>query len=845
MLWNFIGQMGGIELRKTSRRFWRTSLAAVCAAVLLFTAVPLGSSVSAATTAKTTDYLNLRQGPGTNTKVILTLIKNATVTILDNSDSQWAKVKTVSGYVGYCFKQYLSFSGSQNTSSSSSGITAKTTTALNMRNGPSLGNGIITVLKTGTSLKVLDNSNRDWVKVQTSDGRSGWCYRQYLAISGAASSTSSNTSTSSSGSSLTAVTTDYLNLRTGAGLNYRVILTMKKGSTVTVLDNSNRSWVKVRTASGTQGWCSRDYLKISSSTSSSSSSSSRSSSTTTSSSSSSKASSSSSSSTSSNSSSSASSGSTGSTSTPSTPKLTGALVQVNDLLRLRSGPGTSYSVLGYLKNGTYLTVLEPPKNSWMKVKWGSTIGYVCTDYVKFLYDGDTGSSNSISISTTSAKIPQGKTLWIKASGSATWTSSNTKVATVQNGYVLAVAPGTAVITAASGSAKAVCNVTVTEAEPVRAAYASPNIAAPRSAVTFTAVTDTQRDGVRFLVTMQNGSVRTLQASLSATNTTNGVTTKVWTASTKFDTAGVYSFTAVSSVKGVYSSGGVASDVMVATQGDPEVSTNESRRATDKLLNLIAGWEGYSATVYADKLTYNSIPTIGYGFTLSSNAVFYNNLSKPEAWAQLVNTVNHGSYTTELNRMIAANNFKMNQNQADALISFAYNVGAGYFNSSQEMDFRRIMKNAVVPPEIPSSGLGAKVTYSTSMRQNHTFVSNPVCSVSNGTSVTVINVWKKKKNDIWYEVRLSDGKTGWLNAGYVNFNNSNQLEHDLNYTNATAFGSELILWNHAGGKFVAGLFYRRLNEANIYNYGDFKNDRSYLLSNPYGYTFPKSASVLTG
>lgn len=843
--------MGGIELRKTSRRFLRTLVAAVCAAALLFSAVPFGNSVSAATTAKTTDYLNLRQGPGTNTKVLLTLTKNATVTILDNSDKQWAKVKTASGRVGYCFKQYLSFSGSQSTSSSSSGITAKTTTALNMRNGPSLGNGIITVLKTGTSLKVLDNSNRDWVKVQTPDGRSGWCYRQYLAISGAASSTSSNTS--SSGSSMTAVTTDYLNLRTGAGLSYRVILTMKKGSTVTVLDNSNRSWVKVRTASGTQGWCSRDYLKISTSTSSSSSNSSKSSSSSSKASSapssSSKASSSSSSSSkaSSSSGSSNSSGSTGSgnTNTPSTPKLTGALVQVNDLLRLRSGPGTSYSVLGCLKNGTYLTVLEQPKNNWMKVQWGSTVGYVCTDYVKYLYDGDTGSGGSISISTTSAKIPQGKTLWIKASGSATWTSSNTKVATVQNGYVLAVAPGTAVITAASGSAKAVCNVTVTEAEPVRAAYASPNIAAPGSTVTFTAVTDTQRDGVRFLVTMKDGSVRTLQAAQSATNTTNGVTTKVWTASTKFDSAGVYSFTAISSNKGSYSSGGVASDVMVATQGDPEVSTNESRRASDQLINMIASWEGYSATVYADKLTYSSIPTIGYGFTLSSNAVFYNNLSKPEAWAQLVNTVNRGSYTTELNRMIAANNFKMNQNQADALISFAYNVGAGYFNSSQEMDFRRIMKNAVVPPSIPSSGLGAKVTYSTSMRQDHTFVSNPVCSVSNGTSVTVINVWKEKKNDIWYEVRLSDGKTGWLNAGYVNFNNSNQLEHDLNYTNATAFGSELILWNQAGGRFVAGLFYRRLNEANIYNYGDFKNDRSYLLSNPYGYTFPKSASVLTG
>jgi uncharacterized protein YgiM (DUF1202 family) len=840
--------MGGIELRKTLRRSLRTSAAAVCAAALLFTAVPLGNSVSAATTAKTTDYLNLRQGPGTNTKVILTLIKDATVTILDNSDSQWAKVKTVSGYVGYCFKQYLSVSGNQSSSASSSGITAKTTTALNMRNGPSLGMGIITVLPTGTSLKVLDNSNREWVKVQTSNGKTGWCYRQYLAISGSSSSTGSTSTTPSSGSSLTAVTTDYLNLRTGAGLNYSIILTMKKDSTITVLDNSNPSWVKVRTSSGTQGWCSRDYLKISTPapSSSSGSTSTSASSKPTSTSASSKPSSSSSTSSSSPSSNTSGSTGSGSTGTVTTPKLTGAIVTVSDLLRLRSGPNTSSSILGYLTNGTYLTVLEAPKNDWMKVKWGDITGYVCTDYVKFLYDGDTGSSGSISISTTSASIPQGKTLWIKSSGSATWTSSNTKVATVQNGYVLAVAPGTAVITATAGSAKAVCNVTVTAAEPVRAAYASPNIAAPGSSVTFTAVTDTQRDGVRFLVTMKDGSVRTLQASQSGTNTTNGVTTKVWTATTKFDSAGVYSFTAVSSLKGAYSSGGVASDIMVGTQGDAQVTTNESRRATDNLINMIAGWEGYSATVYADKLTYTSVPTIGYGLTLSANAVFYNNLSKPEAWAQLVNTVNRCSYTTELNRMIAANNFKMNQNQADALISFAYNVGAGYFNSQSEADFRRIMKNAVVPPDIPSSGLGAKVTYSTSLRKGHTLQSNAICSVSNGASVTVINVWKEKKNDVWYEVRLADGKTtGWLNAGYVNFNNSDKMVHDLNYTNATAFGSELILWNQAGGNFIPGLFYRRLNEANIYNYGDFKNDHSYLLSNLYGYTFPKSASVLTG
>ena len=803
-------------MRNKLIRLFKVTAAMLCTVAVLAAAVPLETGASAVTTATTTDYLNLRQGAGTDTRVILTLIKNATVTVLDNSNSQWTRVRTASGYVGYCYKQYLRFSGDSSSSDSSgSGGTAKTTTGLNMRNGPSLGYGIITVLPTGTSLTVLDNSNSDWVKVQMSNGRQGWCSRQYLIVSGASSSSGSS---GSSSSGLTATMTDYLNLRTGAGMGYRIILTMGKGSSAAVLDNSNSGWVQVRTSGGTTGWCSRDYVKISG-------------------------------------------GSSGQTPTPTpdptpdptptptpTPALTGATV-TDGPLRLRSGAGTSYEVLDSLPIGTYVKSLGAPQNGWMKVQTlGGKTGYVSTDYIKCLYDGDTGSSSSggsISICTSTAQIPQGKTLWLKPSGSAAWTSSDTSVATVTNGYVYAVAPGTAQITGTSGSNKAVCSVTVTQAEPVRATYASPNIAAPGSSVTFTAVTDTARDGVRFLITMPNGGVTQLDASLAKTETTNGVVTKVWSASQKLDTAGVYSYTAVSSLQGSYSEGGAASDVMVATQGQATVSTNEQRRASDSILNLIANWEGYSAGVYADTLTYSQVPTIGYGYTLGSGAVFYNNISKTEAWAMLVNAVNRSSYTTELNRMVANNNFLINQNQADALISFAYNIGSGYFNCSTESGFRRIMKNAVVPPTVPASGLGASATDDVSLRRDHTVNSDALCGVASGTHLTVTGIWNSDKKDVWYAVRLSDGTTGWINAGYVNFDNSASMTHDLNYTNAVAFGSELILWNQAGGKFLAGLFYRRLNEANVYNAGDYKTDHSYLLSNPYGYTFPRSASVLTG
>ena len=805
-------------------RFARSSVALLCAASLLLAGVPAPTGAAAAATAVTTDYLNLRQGAGTNTEVLLTLGKNVTVTILDNSNGTWAKVKTSSGRTGYCCKDYLSFGGSSG-SSSGSAAAAVTTTALNMRSGASLSSGILAILSTGTSLKVLDNSNSQWVKVQTQDGRQGWCYRTYLKVSAPSGKTQGSVTTVPTG--MTATTTDYLNLREGAGMNYNVILTLSTGSTASVLDNSNSGWVKVLTSGGKQGWCSRQYLKISGGSSGSSSSS--------------KPSSSSSKPSSSSSSKPQSQSSSSSPSSSSASNITGATVTA-DILRLREGPTTSSRVLDSLLNGTSLKVLAAPSSGWVKVQTSSgKVGYVSTEFVKFLTGGSTGSDSSdgLSLSASSMTVPQGKTLWLQVSGSASWTSSNPSVAKVTNGYVYAVSPGTAKITASSGSASGTCAVTVTAAEPMRTAFASPNIAAPGETVTFKAVTDGTRDGVQFRVTASDGSVQTLDAACSDTNSVDGVTTKVWTATCSFSVAGVASFTAYSSVNGSRSQNGFSSDVMIATQGSESVTTGEQRRASDKMISMISKWEGYSSQVYADQLASSHVPTIGYGYTLGTNAVFYDKISETEAWALLVNSINNSSYTTELNRMISANRFRMNQNQADALISFAYNVGAGYFNSSAEMDFRRIMKNAVVPPTIPSGGLAATVTYDSSLRDDHTLYGNPICRLSSGTAVTVITTEFTNTKDGWYQIRLSNGTTGWINSGYVNLSNSDSLVHDLNYTNAYAFGTELILWNQAGGKFYPGLFYRRLGEANVYNYGDYSGARY----NKYNYTYPSSASDL--
>lgn len=788
-----------------------------------------GSSSGTQTkSAVTTDYLNLRTGPGTNYSVILTLTKGATLTIIDDSNSSWAKVRTISGKQGYCSKEYLKYdkedggtSSGGSSGGSSSKITVATTTAnLKLRQGPGTNYNYIVVLPKGTKLTVTDNSLSDWAKVKTSDGKQGYCSKDYLKIT-----TEEGTAPDPEPEepeepepkpdpkpeepeepeepeqTLTATVTANLRLRKGPGTNYEVILTLANGTKVTIIDNSDSEWAKVRTLSGKEGYCSKEFLKISSD---------------------------------------------GSSGSEGEHTIVGATVIV-DGLRLRQAANTTSNVLAVLNTGTKLTVLDATNDSWTKVKTaGGVVGYVSTEYIQFRYSDDPEdpgiSATSLKLSNTSATVPVGKTLYLKATTTPTnatvqWKSSNESIAVVENGFVEILKPGTVTITASSGGKSVSCAITATAAEPVRTAYASPNIAGVGEKVTLTAVTDANRDGVRFIVRMQDGSQKTVQATKQktekVTNTHTGktYTTIQWVANITFSSTGNYSVTAISSQNGKYSSAGYETSAYVVKSQNYTVSTTEDRRASDKIINMIANWEGFSSVVYADMLTTSQIPTIGYGHTFSAGTSFYNNLSKTEGWSLLVNTINKASYTTEVNRFRRLNDLKMNQNQADCLISFGYNVGSGYWNGSSTMDARTIMLNAIVPPDtFPSGGISATVTKSTNLRSSASMSASIVASVPLNSQVKVIGKDFSDTRDGWYKVTVN-GKTGWLNSGYVKLSGSYQ--HDLNYTNAYAFGTDLLRWCNAGGKPYSGLLYRRLGEANVYNY----NDYSAVRYNKYGYTYP--------
>lgn len=125
-----------------------------------------------------------------------------------------------------------------------------------------------------------------------------------------------------------AQTTSNLNLRKGPNTSYGIITTMKKGSTVTILEEQGQ-WAKVQF--GTKiGYSSKQYLKVSSSSSSS-----------------------------------------------TTKKMT----VTASILNVRSKASTSGKILGKLSKNTQIDVYEV-KNGWAKINYKNNTAYVSSSYLK-------------------------------------------------------------------------------------------------------------------------------------------------------------------------------------------------------------------------------------------------------------------------------------------------------------------------------------------------------------------------------------------------------------------------------------------------------------------------------
>jgi len=209
--------------------------------------------------------LNLRSGPGTDYSVIASLKVGTTMEIIDDGGNangyHWVKVWVSSiDTTGFVADAFIAKSTTPTGPSFPVGANAVTTSELNLRSGAGLGYGIIVTLWNGAPVTItgapVSANGYTWYPVRTGYGTEGWVAGEYLSagtVPGPAFAVGS-----------TAYTTTRLNLRSGAGLSYSVIVVLWEGAPVTItgapVAASGYTWYPVRTGYGTTGWVAGEFL---------------------------------------------------------------------------------------------------------------------------------------------------------------------------------------------------------------------------------------------------------------------------------------------------------------------------------------------------------------------------------------------------------------------------------------------------------------------------------------------------------------------------------------------------------------------------------------------------------
>ena len=417
------------------------------------------------------------------------------------------------------------------------------------------------------------------------------------------------------------------------------------------------------------------------------------------------------------------------------------------------------------------------------------------------------SGSYVHISNTSASMPAGKTYLARTQTSyATWASSNPSVATVSDGgFILAKKAGYAVISVSTSSGMATCLVTVSDAAPIRFAYCSPNCAAKGQKVSFIAITDKSRSNVCFKVYYDDGTTKQVNATSKITDGNN----YVWTGYGTFSAAGTYKVVAYSMLnnKWLTCADGTTS-AFVANSSNTTTTVCTERRASDEVIDLIAQFEGFLSDIYDDPWTGD--PTIGYGRVIFTGQQFYNHLTKREAFAYLVQTVNNDGYATKMNEFLLGNNIKFNQQQFDALVCLVYNTGTGVVTGSGDIH------DALLDC---ADGTGTQSYYyingsDVNLRQGPGTNTSILTVMDYGTRVTVV----AKTNASWWQIKLSNGTIGYVSTDYISSRTSGNL--DFNYINRSNFIQAMCQYHHAGGECLYGLLYRRIDEVEMFFYGDY-------------------------
>lgn len=839
-------------------------------------------SAASAAVLETTAEIRFRSSPELDDSNIITVLsKGEKLTLIADSKNGWANVKRSDGTKGYCSVDYLNPA-----EGSSAEITGKTTDEVNFRKGPSTDYDVISYLYSGTEFTVTDNSNEHWVKSLV-NGNVGYIYRSYTQLSinlptGGSESTkptepqepqttapletqppvtepqeqkplepprtpnwyssslldtNNTTYKGAELSGLCVLDKSELNLETGRTYNLSVlslgvsldnsadftssdtsVATVDKGGRVLALTAGEATITA--TVNGKKYTCivnvtGEPYTPVVPTEPTTA----------------------------------PTEPSTQPESTPATPAVTEPSDEPDtnpDGFKLSQSSAT-------MEKGNLLVLTSPYKNT----VWTSSdpkIAVVDEGLVTATGEGKAKitaeaegkrafcditvvkTGTGLTIEYSDIDIPMGKTFFNDAYSIAdiTWTTSDSSVAEVTNGFITAKAEGTAVITASSQKGTKTCFVNVGEPEAVRFAYAYPNTASKGEEITLVAITDKNRQGVQFKIDV-NGDTKTVDATSQKTDGN----TIVWTGTATLNTAGTFKVSAFSKYGNKYQTcDNGKTTVFVRETQDLVKESQETRRVSDDMIELLASFEGYVGNVYFDDLA-GGLPTLGYGKVVYVGDVFYNDMTKTEAYAQLYDTVNNGGYSSSVNSYLKSLNANYNQQQFDALVSLAYNIG--YYGLNSDSEIRALILDSFKKPESDEKDKTSAYVNDTqiNLRSGAGTEFDSLGWLSYPDTLTLLD--EKLVNNNWYHVKTADGREGYMYKDFVTLGVP-VTEGDiyLSLIDRAEYTRVILEYHHAGSACIWGLLSRRVDELDVFYYGDYDRDGS---ENRFGYTFicPKNNS----
>mgnify|MGYP002624978580 CR=1 FL=1 len=228
--------------------------------------------------------LSLRSGPGFSYPVTGSVYQGLQVTAVGrNANNTWLKVRLSDGQEGWIGVQYVQLSipvgnlpvmdgsvgspspptGNPPTPPASTYWATINTGAANLRSGPGIGYGIVTVVTQGQYVSLLARNNiSSWAKVQLTSGTVGWINASLLTPNVSINTLPVENVQTLATSGL--VNTAALNVRTGPGVNFGVTAVVYQDQGLALLGrNADTSWLKVRLNDGTVGWVNSAFIQTS------------------------------------------------------------------------------------------------------------------------------------------------------------------------------------------------------------------------------------------------------------------------------------------------------------------------------------------------------------------------------------------------------------------------------------------------------------------------------------------------------------------------------------------------------------------------------------------------------